>query len=88
VEATLKFGGAKPVSVIPCDHSGVPMAGKSVPIKEDGSFTIDVWKSTTNRNHGFTFINVRNFRVANVNIVMNDAACSIKNRRVSSLDVV
>jgi hypothetical protein len=38
-----------------------------------GSFTIDVSSSPTTRNHGIKFINVKNFRVANVNIVMNDA---------------
>ena len=41
VQATLKFAGAKPVSVTPCDHYGVPMAGKSVPVAADGSVTID-----------------------------------------------
>ena len=41
VQATLKFAGAKPVSVTPCDHYGVPMAGKSVPVAADGSITID-----------------------------------------------
>ena len=41
VQATLKFTGAKPASVLPCDHYGVPMAGKSVPPSNDGSFTID-----------------------------------------------
>ena len=41
VQATLKFAGTKPASVTPCDPYGVPMAGKSVPIVADGSFTID-----------------------------------------------
>ena len=41
VQATLRFTGAKPVSVTPCDHYGVPMPGKSVPIAADGSITID-----------------------------------------------
>ena len=41
VQAVLKFAGAKPVSVTPCDHYGVPMPGKSVPVAADGSFTID-----------------------------------------------
>ena len=41
VQATVKFEGAKPASVTPCDPYGVPMAGKSVPINKDGSFTLD-----------------------------------------------
>ncbi len=41
VQATLKFAGAKPVSVTPCDHYGVPMPGKSVPVSADGSISID-----------------------------------------------
>ena len=41
VQATLRFAGAKPASVTPCDHYGVPMPGKSVPIAADGSITID-----------------------------------------------
>jgi len=41
VQATLKFAGAKPVSVAPCDHYGVPIPGKSVPVAADGSITID-----------------------------------------------
>lgn len=41
VQATLKFAGAKPVSVTPCDHYGVPMPGQSVPVAADGSITID-----------------------------------------------
>ena len=46
VQATFKFAGAKPVSVTPCDHYGVPMAGKSVPVAVDGSFAIDgTWRA-------------------------------------------
>ena len=41
VEAVIGFIGTKPISVTPCDHYGVPMTGKSVPIAADGSFTID-----------------------------------------------
>lgn len=41
VQATIKLAGPKPVSVTPCDHYGVPIAGSSVPIAADGSFTID-----------------------------------------------
>ncbi|MEO7318962.1 MAG: hypothetical protein ABIZ56_08245 [Chthoniobacteraceae bacterium] len=41
VQATLKFAEAKPASVTPCDPSGVPISGKSVPIAADGSFSID-----------------------------------------------
>ena len=41
VQATLQFTGAIPKSVTPCDPYGVPMSGKSVPIADDGSFTID-----------------------------------------------
>ncbi len=41
VQAAIKLGGAKPVSVTPCDHYGVPMAGASVPIQADGGFTVD-----------------------------------------------
>jgi hypothetical protein len=40
VQATLKFAGAKPASVTPCDHYGVPMK-TSVPIATDGTFQID-----------------------------------------------
>ena len=41
VQATLKFAGVKPVSVLPCDHYGLPISGKTVPIASDGSMTID-----------------------------------------------
>ena len=41
VQAAIKFTGAKPASVTPCDHYGVPLTGKSVPVAADGSFTID-----------------------------------------------
>jgi len=41
VQATLRLAGAKPASIAPCDHYGVPLAHKSVPIAADGSFTID-----------------------------------------------
>jgi hypothetical protein len=41
VQATIKLAGAKPAAVTPCDHYGVPMAGKSVPVNADGSFQID-----------------------------------------------
>jgi hypothetical protein len=36
----LKLTGAKPTSVTPCDHYGVPMK-QTVPIGADGSFAID-----------------------------------------------
>lgn len=41
VQAKLHFAGARPVSVTPCDHYGVPMAGSSVAVGADGSFEID-----------------------------------------------
>ena len=41
VQAALKFAGAKPASVVPCDPYGVPMSGKAVPVAADGSFMID-----------------------------------------------
>jgi hypothetical protein len=41
VQATLLFKGAKPASVNPCDHYGIPMADKKVAIAADGSFAID-----------------------------------------------
>jgi hypothetical protein len=41
VQATLLFKGAKPLSVTPCDHYGVPMADKKVAIAADGSLAID-----------------------------------------------
>jgi hypothetical protein len=40
VQATLKLGGAKPASVTPCDHYGVP-AEKALSLAADGSFQID-----------------------------------------------
>jgi hypothetical protein len=46
VQATLKFAGVKPSSVTPCDHYGVPFAGKSVPVAADGSFILDgTWRA-------------------------------------------
>jgi hypothetical protein len=46
VQASIKFAGARPASVTPCDHYGVPMAGKSVPMAADGSFAIDgAWRA-------------------------------------------
>ena len=45
VQATIKFTGAKPASVTPCDHYGVPLA-KQVPVAADGSFTIEgTWRA-------------------------------------------
>ena len=45
MQATIKFTGAKPASVTPCDHYGVPLA-KQLPIAADGSFTIDgTWRA-------------------------------------------
>ncbi|MEX2093127.1 MAG: hypothetical protein WD971_10645 [Pirellulales bacterium] len=41
VQATLRLAGAKPRSVVPCDHYGVPMSGKRVEIAENGEFQID-----------------------------------------------
>ena len=41
VQATIKLAGPKPASVTPCDHDGVPIPGKNVPISADGSFSID-----------------------------------------------
>jgi hypothetical protein len=41
VQATIKLAGASPVTVTPCDHYGVPMANKQVPVAADGSFAID-----------------------------------------------
>ncbi len=41
VQATIKLSGARPASVTPCDHYGVPMVGSSVPVGADGGFTID-----------------------------------------------
>jgi Pectate lyase superfamily protein len=38
-----------------------------------GRFTIDLSNAPTTRNHAFKFINAKMFRVANVNIVMNNA---------------
>ncbi len=38
-----------------------------------GRFTIDLSNAPTTRNHAFKFINAKRFRVANVNIVMNNA---------------
>ena len=40
VQARVLLKGAKPQSVTPCDHYGVPME-QSVPINADGSFDID-----------------------------------------------
>ena len=40
VQASLKFAGAKPTNVTPCDHYGIPMK-QTVPIGSDGSFTIN-----------------------------------------------
>lgn len=40
VQAELKFAGAKPEKVTPCDHYGVPMS-KQVPIGNDGAITIN-----------------------------------------------
>jgi len=46
VQALFKFAGAKPTSVTPCDHYGVPMAGKALTIAADGSFSIDgAWRA-------------------------------------------
>jgi hypothetical protein len=41
VQATFRLAGAKPVSVVPCDHYGAPLAGKTLAIAADGSVTID-----------------------------------------------
>ena len=41
VQATLKFSGIKPAKVTPCDHYGMPLPGKSVPVATDGSIRID-----------------------------------------------
>ena len=38
-----------------------------------GRFTVDLSNAPTTRNHAFKFINAKRFRVANVNIVMNNA---------------
>ncbi len=41
VQATIRFRGAKPVRVTPCDHYGVPTPGARVPVDGDGAFEID-----------------------------------------------
>ena len=41
VQAKLKFAGKRPVSVLPCDHYGVPFSGKVVPVGADGSMVVD-----------------------------------------------
>ncbi len=41
VQARIALAGAKPTRVSPCDHYGVPMDGKDVPVAADGTFTID-----------------------------------------------
>ena len=41
VQATLKFAGIKPATVLPCDHFGVSLPGKTVPVAPDGSIAID-----------------------------------------------
>jgi hypothetical protein len=41
VQATIKIAGPKPTLVQPCDHYGVPMKNKSVPVGSDGTFAID-----------------------------------------------
>jgi hypothetical protein len=40
VQAEIKLAGAKPATVQPCDHYGVPR-GKPVPVNAAGAFTID-----------------------------------------------
>lgn len=41
VQATIRLAGTRPLRVTPCDHYGVPMAGKSVPVDADGTFAIN-----------------------------------------------
>ncbi|MGI9244055.1 MAG: hypothetical protein ACR2RV_24875 [Verrucomicrobiales bacterium] len=41
VQATIRIRGARPKSVTPCDHYGVPIPDVTVPVAEDGRFEID-----------------------------------------------
>lgn len=41
VQALIKFTGTKPLYITPCDHYGVPMDDKSLPVRDDGIFEID-----------------------------------------------
>jgi hypothetical protein len=48
------------------------ITGESV-IGYGGRFTIDLSNAPTVRNHAFTVMNVRNFHIDNVNVIMNNA---------------